>query len=58
MSIDVAAAIATLKATAKALKEAGRLDLYQQILGLMQTVQADVTENTRLALEVDRYSSN
>jgi len=56
MSIDVAAAIATLKATAKALKEAGRLDLYQQILGLMQTVQADVTENTRLALEVDRLS--
>jgi hypothetical protein len=49
MPINVTTTIATIRAIAGVAKEAGRIDLYNEIIGLQQTILEAIGENTELA---------
>lgn len=49
MPIDPGTTLATIRAIAGVAREAGKIELYQQILDLQQTILEAVTENTSLA---------
>lgn len=49
MPINVPTTIATIRAIAGVAKEAGKIDLYNDIIGLQQTILEAIGENTELA---------
>src|SRR3989442_1452410 len=51
MAIEIAAAIATVRALANVAKEAGKIDLYQKVLDLQQVLLEAITQNTELAAQ-------
>lgn len=50
--IDVAAAVTAVKTLASVVKQAGRIDLTQQVIDLQQTLLDLVAQNTELTAEV------
>lgn len=48
--IDIPVTIASIKAVAGVAKDAGRIDLYADIIGLQQSILEAIGENTTLAM--------